>query len=167
MIKTHKSAIPHSARWRHFLGKGRGGAIPGAEILKKGYKDAIRHNKNNGNKSISTASTAVLAWLTHFIQRLCLYPATRIPIHSLIISCLDYCNNVCAKLLFFFNPNTTRLFRASVLALFLTEVSLLFTCFFPHCYPPICVQLHMKSRLELQCISAIIQEPQKQQTPTS
>lgn len=67
---------------------------------------------------------------------------------------------------FFFYPHTTRLFRASVLALFLTEVSLLFTYFFPHCYSPICVQLHIKSRLERQCITAIIQEPQKQQTPT-
>lgn len=52
--------------------------------------------------------------------------------------------------------------RASLLALFLTEVSLLFTYFFPHCYSPTCVQLHMKSRFELQCITAIIQEPQKQ-----
>lgn len=102
--------MPHSARWRHFLGKGRSGEIPGVEILKKRlsseqwlerYKEAIWHNKNT-----STTSTAVLAWLSHFIQRLRLYPVTRIPIHSLIISCLDYCNTVCAKLLFFFLIHT-------------------------------------------------------------
>lgn len=51
-----------------------------------------------------------------------------------------------------------------MLALFLTEVSLLFTYFFPHCYLPICVQLHMKSRLEVQYSTVIIQGPQKQQT---
>lgn len=131
-----------------------------SELWLEWHKGAIWHRKNNRNNSTSTASTAVLALLSPFIQRLRLYPATRILIHSLIISCLDYCNNVCAKLLFFFNPHTTRLFRASLLALFLTAVSLLFAYVFPHCYSPISVPLHMKSRLEVQCITAIIQEPQ-------
>lgn len=139
-------------------------------LLSSGRKDTKKPpdiTKNNGNNSTSTVSTAVLAWLSHFIQRLHLYPATRILIHSLIISCLDYCNNVCAKL-FFFLPTHYKTIptRASLLALFLTEVSLLFTYFFPHCYSPTCVQLHMKSRSELQCMTAIIQESQKQQTPT-
>lgn len=103
------------------------------------YKEAIWHNKNNGNNSTSTASTAALVWLSHFIQRLCLYPATRIPIHSLIISCLDYCNNVCAKLLFFFffskstHYKTIESFRAffvshwSILAVHMLLSSLLFS----------------------------------------
>lgn len=111
MIKSCKSSMPHSARWRHFLGKGRDGAIPGAEILKRRlssekwlgmtYSNHLT-SQNNRNNSTSTASTAELALFSPFIQRLHLYHATRILIHSLTISCLDYCNNVCAKLLFFF-----------------------------------------------------------------
>lgn len=108
VIKVCKSSTPRSARWRYFLGKGGDGAFPGAEILKRRlsseerlewHKAAIWHRKNNRNNSTSTAG---LALLSPFIQRFHLYPATRILIHSLIISCLDYCNNVCAKLLFFF-----------------------------------------------------------------
>lgn len=100
------------------MGKGRDGQLLGQRYRKKDYllssgrKDTKKPpdiTKNNGNNSTSTVSTAVLAWLSHFIQRLHLYPATRILIHSLIISCLDYCNNVCAKL-FFFYPHTTRQF---------------------------------------------------------
>lgn len=166
MIKSCKSSMPHSARWRHFLGKGRDVAIPGAEILKRRLSSEkwlgmtySSHLTSQNNRNNSTASTAVLALFSPFIQRLHLYHATRIPIHSLIISCLDYWNNVCAKLLFF-----SHTLQGHSELPYLLCFSLQYPCcshpFLPHSYSPMYVQLHMKSILEVQCITAIIQEPQ-------
>lgn len=162
--------MPHSARRRHFLGNGRDGAIPGAEILKRRlsseqwlewHKAAIWHLK-------------IIEIILHLLHQLQYWPRSALSYKdSTYIKQLEFwfipwlfrawtitIMFVPSYFFFFFQPHSTRLFRASLLALFLIAVSLLFASFFPHSYSPICVQLHMKSILEVQCITAIIQEPQ-------
>lgn len=118
MIKNCKSAMPHSGRWWNFLGKGRDGAIAGAEIQKKRLSSEQRQERYKE----ATWQQKIMEIILHLLYQLQYWPGSAISykdstyilqLEFWFIPWLFHAWTIAIMFVpsyFFFYPHTTRLF---------------------------------------------------------